>query len=179
MKIHSGFYSCHLCLCKGDNSNDTGDVTVFPFERHFQPRTLQQYEGQVKELQNDKRCAGIKGPSILAYMLDDVFASTAIDSMHCIYLGVMRQMLVLIFDSSYKDEGFSAFKKLKLLIIGCLMSPCPTLLTDCLILLTKLFIGRRQRSEPFCFIFNSVFSMMYLSLSTLSIMCHLLKLFLS
>ncbi|KAK3932736.1 Phosphoglycerate kinase, partial [Frankliniella fusca] len=124
MKTHSGFYSCHLCLCYGENSKDTGDVTVLPFEEHFAPRTLEQYHNNVKfavenrvlhnkMLQNDERCCGIKGPCLLSFMVDNLFLSTAIDSMHCVYLGVMRQMLNLWFDKVYKEEPFSIHSKIK------------------------------------------------------------------
>ncbi|KAK3911570.1 Protein TIC 214 [Frankliniella fusca] len=124
MKTHSGFYSCHLCLCRGENSIDSGDVTVFPFESNFAPRTLEQYKDNVnfavlnkvlynKQLQNDNRCCGIKGPSLLSFIVDDLFSSTSIDSMHCVFLGVTRQLLTLWFDKLYKDEQFSLFSKIK------------------------------------------------------------------
>ncbi|KAK3918031.1 TBC1 domain family member 23 [Frankliniella fusca] len=123
-KTHSGFYSCHLCLCRGENSEESEDVTVFPFQNNFAPRTLRQYHDNVKfavenrvlhkpQLQNDERCCGIKGPSILSYMVDDLFQSTAIDSMHCIFWGVTRQILTLLFDKTYKDEPFSVYAKIK------------------------------------------------------------------
>ncbi|KAK3932572.1 PDZ domain-containing protein MAGIX [Frankliniella fusca] len=124
MKTFAGFFSCPFCLCRGENSPETDDVTVFPFERYFQPRTLQEYHNNVqfaidnrvlhnKALQNDPRCCGIKGPTYLSYMLDNMFLATAVDSMHCVYLGVMRQMLNIWTDKANQGKEYSLLSKMK------------------------------------------------------------------
>jgi len=123
MKSHSGFYSCFMCLCKGVKNKESGGVTVFPFEENFPQRTLEEYCDHVKyavenrvvynkALLNDDQCCGIKGPTLLFYMLCNMFLSTAIDPMHCVYLGVMRQMLNLMTSSDYSEEPFSVYDKI-------------------------------------------------------------------
>ncbi|XP_034245545.1 uncharacterized protein LOC117647758 [Thrips palmi] len=128
MKLHSGFYSCHLCLTKGEYSAAIGKLTVFPYEENPPPRTMELYKENVKfavekkvvekknkHLLNDIRCCGIKGPTVLSHMIDgDLFLSTAIDAMHCVYLGVTRQLLGLWFDAEHRDSPFSAYQHVKL-----------------------------------------------------------------
>ncbi|KAE8738830.1 hypothetical protein FOCC_FOCC015662, partial [Frankliniella occidentalis] len=124
IKSHSGFYSCHICYCRGEKSKRTGDVTVFPYQEDFPLRCKADYINQVKyavenrvlhntALLNEPECSGIKGPTTLSYFVSDIFTSTAIDSMHALYLGVTRQILTLLFDHAYRNEKFSVHSKIK------------------------------------------------------------------
>ena len=67
-----------------------------------------------KTPRNEDRWRGIKGPTVLSYMVLNLFLSLAIDTMHCIYVGIMKHMLVLSSDKEFKEEPFSIFSKLKL-----------------------------------------------------------------
>lgn len=124
MKSHSGFYSCHICLCRGVRP---GDVTVFPYEEHFRLRTKALYDQQVtwavnnrvplnKLLLNRPECSGIKGPTLVSDMVENnnPLSTTAVDSMHCIYLGMMRQLVHLWFDHAQREEPFSVHDKIKI-----------------------------------------------------------------
>lgn len=99
LKQHSGFFSCPVCLEK------PGDATIFPYNQEMFLRNLTQYKQHVqwavenkvilsKTPRNEDRWCGIKGPTVLSYMVLNIL-SLAIDSMHCIYLGFMKHMLVL------------------------------------------------------------------------------------
>jgi len=123
MKTHSGFYSCFKCYLKGVNNAESGGVTVFPFEKDVPLRNLEDHVNHVnyavqekviykKDLMNTPECSGVKGPTLLFYLLDNMFEATAIDSMHCVYLGCMRQILNLMFDSDYQNEPFSVHSKI-------------------------------------------------------------------
>ncbi|KAE8752310.1 hypothetical protein FOCC_FOCC001103 [Frankliniella occidentalis] len=116
MKGHAGFYSCPICFIKGEKP---GDATVFPYAEDVPLRDLQSYKNHVKlavqnrillmsTVRNEERYCGIKGPTILSDMLDNMFSMMSIDSMHCIYLGLMRQMLRLWFDKDFKHLPFSS-----------------------------------------------------------------------
>lgn len=161
MKLHSGFFSCHLCLTRGEYSADIGKLTVFPFEENPQPRTLEQYKQNVtfavenrvietknNPLLNDVRCCGIKGPTLLSYMVEDLFPNTAIDSMHCIYLGVMRQMLVLMFDV------VSAYKHLKVVNDRMLKIAAPHFLDRAPETIDKLVHWKASMLRAFLFYFS-------------------------
>lgn len=122
MKQHSGFYSCPVCLVKGEKP---GKATVFPYEEEMSLRNLTQYHEHVKFAVENKvilsktpyheeMWCGIKGPTVLSSMVRNLLLSLAIDSMHCIYLGIMRALLHLWFDKEYKEESFSIFTKLKI-----------------------------------------------------------------
>jgi hypothetical protein len=122
MKQHSGFYSCPVCITKGEKP---GDATVFPYEEEMVLRNPPEYEEHVKwavekkiilskNMRDQEKWCGIKGPTILTDLMPNMFTSMGIDSMHCIYLGVMRQMLHLWTDRDLKEKPFSIFAKLKI-----------------------------------------------------------------
>lgn len=50
---------------------------------------------------------GVKGPSLLSSMLPDLIRCMGIDIMHGLFLGVMRTMMNLWFDSHYSNMPFS------------------------------------------------------------------------
>ncbi|KAK3921762.1 Nuclear distribution protein PAC1 [Frankliniella fusca] len=126
MKIHSGFYSCPVCYLRGEKADNTSP-TVFPYEEGVKLRNLDDYYQEVKyavdnkvlintALQNDNKCCGVKGPTLLSYLVPNFFSAMAIDSMHCVYLGVMRQLLHLFFDKIHNTnkEPFSIYTKIEL-----------------------------------------------------------------
>lgn len=57
-------------------------------------------------------CCGIKGPTLLSYLVPDMFSSTAIDSMHCLYFGIMRYLIYLWIGSNLKKEPFPLYYKI-------------------------------------------------------------------
>lgn len=121
-KTHSGFHSCPVCVARGVKP---GDSVVFPHEENVPLRNLVQYDEHVslavrnriiitKNIQNEEMSSGIKGPTIFSHMLPNMFSSTSIDSMHAIYLGVMKQIMNLWFHPDFKKCPFSLFDKIKL-----------------------------------------------------------------
>ncbi|KAK3910807.1 DENN domain-containing protein 2B [Frankliniella fusca] len=122
MKGHAGYYSCPVCYNKGLKSEASGNVMVFPFEKEFLMRSspegysdlvtnsLKQYKTtKVK----DEACKGIQGPTLLSFVFYlCMFKSLAIDSMHCIYMGVVKQLCHLWFDSAFSKQPFSLRDKL-------------------------------------------------------------------
>ncbi|KAK3917576.1 Tyrosine--tRNA ligase [Frankliniella fusca] len=120
MKYHSGFYSCPVCLSKGEKP---GDATISPYEENVPLRSLEQCKENVrlavrdkvifmKTIRNPEPYHGIKGPTILSHIFDNFFSSIAIDGMHSLYIGQMKQMLRLWFDEDFKKAKFSVHDKL-------------------------------------------------------------------
>ncbi|KAK3909955.1 Centrosomal protein of 295 kDa [Frankliniella fusca] len=112
MKGHSGYYSCPKCLISGEKSARTGMVMVFP---HAAELILRNDENYNECVQNSVRLKaedrGVFGPSILSYMMYSSFIKgTSIDSMHCVSLGIVKQLLRLWFDSKLSNEPFSLSK---------------------------------------------------------------------
>lgn len=118
-KHFNGFYSCPICLSKGEKSERSENVFVHPFQENVELRTEEGYEQDVTIAMEMNRGVnlklrdashGIKGPTFLYLMVPSMLLSTSVDAMHCIYLGVMRQLLDLWFNKAYKDEQFSLRK---------------------------------------------------------------------
>lgn len=125
MKSHSGFYSCPVCLIKGEKP-DPKQATVFPYDEQIILRDMPQYEEHKKWAvekrvimsktpKNEEKWCGIKGPTILSEILPNMFDCMNIDAMHCVYLGVMRSLLYLWTDSDFKSKDFSCFSKLNII----------------------------------------------------------------
>ncbi|KAK3918258.1 50S ribosomal protein L20 [Frankliniella fusca] len=118
IKSHSGYFSCSRCLIKGEKSEETSNVMVFPHDSVLVLRTEANYQTHLNDaMNNDKREAsyGVKGPTIISHMVTTpVIFSTAIDAMHCVYLGILRQILILLFNSKYSKELFSMYAQLDL-----------------------------------------------------------------
>ncbi|KAK3910293.1 Acetyl-coenzyme A carboxylase carboxyl transferase subunit alpha [Frankliniella fusca] len=117
VKGHAGFYSCPICFIKGEKP---GYATVFPYVENVSLRDMQSYRNHVKlavqnriillsTVRNEEQYCGVKGPTNLSHILDNMFSMMSIDSMHCIFLGCMRQMLRLWFDKDFKNLPFSAY----------------------------------------------------------------------
>lgn len=124
LKTHMGFFSCPKCLIEGQKDLDSEDVMVFPHQEVLIPRTEENYQEHLDKAQELKRkkkttkdptsFMGVKGPTLLTHMLPFCpFRTTGIDSLHCIYLGVMKNLLTLLFDSKFKEKPFSLFSKTK------------------------------------------------------------------
>ncbi|KAK3914472.1 LOW QUALITY PROTEIN: Phosphopentomutase [Frankliniella fusca] len=114
IKGHAGYFSCPLCFIKGEKSARTGNVMVFPHNNNLELRSDQNYKACV--LEGIKKIPdghlGVMGPSVLSYMTSTSFLSSiTIDVMHCVYLGVVKMLLGLWFNSTYSSESFSLSQK--------------------------------------------------------------------
>ncbi|KAK3910803.1 hypothetical protein KUF71_004291 [Frankliniella fusca] len=121
IKSHSGFYSCPICITRGTKP---GDSVVFPYEENVPLRNMVDYQEHVKlavehkvvlhkTIRNEERFCVVRGPTVLSKIVQNIFSSMAIDSMHCLYLGVTRQMLKLWFiDGKYANKAKLLSQKL-------------------------------------------------------------------
>ncbi|KAK3910289.1 Glutamate-1-semialdehyde 2,1-aminomutase [Frankliniella fusca] len=110
IKTFAGFFSCPKCLIVGEKSDESDDVMVFPHEESLELRTRVNYDKHLEEVMASTvdSVAGIKGPTILDSMLTYfMFDSTSIDSLHCLYIGITKQIFRLLFDKTFKGEPFS------------------------------------------------------------------------
>lgn len=119
----NGHYGCLKCLSKGEKSQRTGNVFVYPFQENLELRTDENHREHVRGARdNIKRLKrrnagyfGVKGPTFLSNMLlVSLIRSTSIDLMHNIFLGNMKYLLKLWFGKKHKDEAFSLFQYEKL-----------------------------------------------------------------
>ncbi|KAK3920363.1 Halomucin [Frankliniella fusca] len=112
----NGLYSCFNCLSSGGRHEVGAGITtvqVYPYSRNFVLRTTAETsefaEQAVIARQADPKASvyGVKGPSLLSYMLPDFIKCMAIDIMHGSFLGVMKTLMGFWFDSSFSTSPFS------------------------------------------------------------------------
>lgn len=111
MKGHNGTFVC--CHCKIE-SKDFNRRRIYPFKPNLSPRTTKESIDDGKNAILLKNAVDeIKGPTVLIQIVYDVFNTTVVDSMHCVYLGVVKRVFSLLFECSYSDCKFSLYEHLK------------------------------------------------------------------
>ncbi|CAG5073522.1 Protein of unknown function [Cotesia congregata] len=105
MKGHTATYGC--CKCKIQTKKE-GGVRVFPYENQLNLRTSEETIQQGEQaLETGEPIEGVKGPTTLSKIVHDFIVATSIDSMHCIFAGVCKQLMRLWFDSEFTKCSFS------------------------------------------------------------------------
>ncbi|KAE8746706.1 hypothetical protein FOCC_FOCC006569 [Frankliniella occidentalis] len=135
-KNFNGLFGCPKCLCRGEKSDRTKQIFVYPFQENLQLRTEQNYLHHLDQLrqlrgQNPSVEAhmGIKGPTILKNMLlAPLVSSTSIDVMHSVFIGVVKTLMSLYFDKLYDDEPYNFIERMDVVSdILCKIKPPPFL----------------------------------------------------
>lgn len=109
MKGHAGYESCPKCFIEGEKSVRTGNVMVFTHKEDLELRNDDNYRECVqRRVESGKDFKGVFGPSLLSFMVYGSFIrSISIDSMHALFLGIVKQLLKLFFKPKYSSEPFS------------------------------------------------------------------------
>jgi len=109
-KQFNGHYGCSFCLDAGQLvEKGNGRVRVYQLSENMTMRTNDSVTELADEAVAKKQqtCLGVKGPSLLHLLPQfDIVRGMVPDYMHCICLGVVRQMAVLWFDGKNHDEHF-------------------------------------------------------------------------
>lgn len=110
IKSHAGYTSCPRCLIEGEKLVRTEDVLVFPHQDVLELHTHENYMNSVHvAVETKEPSGGVKGASLLYF--DNMFKSTSLDSMHCLYIGCLKQLLNLWFNPNFCKAAFSLSKK--------------------------------------------------------------------
>jgi len=108
-KQFNGRHGCGFCFDTGESvEKGNGRTTVYPFNEDMTLRTKENTHALVMEAVETKApCIGVKGPSVLSLLpYFDLIHGFVPDYMHCICLGVVRQLASLWFDSKNHNEPF-------------------------------------------------------------------------
>ena len=125
----NAFYGCPYCLSPGETvqTSSKGHTHAYPFDEanlrtgHGEPRTHEQTlkfaaEATKKSAQNGmpNSVKGVKGYSWCMFIPKfDIIRGVAIDYMHSTLLGVVKMLLTLWSDKTYKVEPWSVCKRMK------------------------------------------------------------------
>ncbi|XP_034937004.1 uncharacterized protein [Chelonus insularis] len=107
---HNGFYGCTLCYSSDYNISGTnfGNTHVYPFDGPLKLRTVDEHRQDVEEaFIEQERIFGVKGPSLLFSIMPNAINGMFIDTMHCVFNGVVSKLVHLWFDTSLRYERFS------------------------------------------------------------------------
>ncbi|KAJ8019348.1 hypothetical protein HOLleu_42111 [Holothuria leucospilota] len=107
----NGHFGCAYCLQEGQSvATGRGQTWVYTYDNinGFEERTHEGFclDGHLAAEQN-KNIRGIKGHSWLIYVPHfNIINGMAVDYMHCVFLGIVRKLLRLWFDSEFSKEDF-------------------------------------------------------------------------
>ena len=117
-------YGCSKCIQPGFSfrTGARGSVHVYPYcpeDPHGPARSHTQHDLDAGQAVRQKAIInGVKGPSWLRKLTNyDIIDGTTIDYMHCVLLGVMRQLLSLWISSDHHNEQYYIGRKLN--IVDC------------------------------------------------------------
>ena len=120
----NGMYGCSKCIQPGFSfrTGARGSVHVYPYcpeDPHGPARSHTQHDLDAGQTVRQKAIInGVKGPSWLRKLTNyDIIDGTTIDYMHCVLLGVMRQLLSLWISSDHHNEQYYIGRKLN--IVDC------------------------------------------------------------
>lgn len=114
MKQFNGEYPCTKCRIRSEPLEPGSLNRIYPFQENLELRNTRQTTNYAYEAEiiNDA-VFGVKGKTIISRMTKDYIRQTAIDSMHAVFLGIVRALLIIWFDQkigifsnyrSYVDE---------------------------------------------------------------------------
>lgn len=106
MKQYNGRFGCQKCKQEGLYLLDHR-VQVYPYE-DFDVRTdAETLHHSEQALNFGGVVCGVKGPSILSSMVHQFIRATAVDSMHCVFEGVVKCLLNFWFMPAFSDHSSS------------------------------------------------------------------------
>ena len=89
---------------------------VYPFSDTIELRTTEESVRFAEEAYTTKKDVfGIKGPSELSKIVYNYIETTAVDVMHCVYVGITKKLGYLWFDSENHDCAFCLTKFLSVI----------------------------------------------------------------
>ena len=108
-KQFNGHYGCGYCLHEGERvEQGNGWTMAYPKNSELIMRCKEGNAALVSEaMDTGTPCMGVKGPSLLSLLPHfDIIKGMVPDYMHCICLGVVRQMAKLWFHSKHHEQPF-------------------------------------------------------------------------
>jgi len=111
----NGFYGCTICTTPGQRfpTGPNSSVHVYPYTPEVNLRNnadiprLARQATEERRLDPDADVLGIKGPTLLYDMLPNMILCMGIDTMHGCFLGLMKLLISLWFDTAYEGQPFS------------------------------------------------------------------------
>lgn len=121
MQQFNGTFGCPKCKIQ---TKRVDNVQVYPYQDSLQLRTTDEciYNAR-KAFETNKPVEGVKGPTVISQICHDFINKTAIDVMHCIYLGIVKKLMTLWFDEKYASFAFSLRRFRNL--VDCRISVAP------------------------------------------------------
>ncbi|XP_011314653.1 uncharacterized protein [Fopius arisanus] len=124
MKQYNGEWGCQKCEARSQQYEDN-NVRVYPFIGNLIERTQEETDRLAAQaVDSGKAPKGVKGPSAISALSSNYIRSTAIDIMHCVFLGVIKDLLTLWFSPKYRSKPWSLFQFKKIVDDKvCAMTP--------------------------------------------------------
>lgn len=97
----NGYYGCPMCLIRGEYNSELHRM-LYPFDDSSPLRDQMSHQMHINQTSVDNQCYGVKGSTPLSRVMP--VPNLPFDSMHLLYLGVVRSILLHILSRRYIDE---------------------------------------------------------------------------
>lgn len=111
-KLYSGYYGCAKCYSRGERAPaGRNTVHVHPFTPAANVRLRKNKDvlkcARLARQRQVSHVLGMKGLSLLYFLMPDMIRGTGIDVMHLLFLGICKLLTKFWFDSKFSGELFS------------------------------------------------------------------------
>lgn len=107
MKQFNGEYRCQKCTIKTEQAEGS-TARIYPFRINLPLRTQEQTDRFAQEAhESGEAIYGVKGPSAISLFVPNYIRATVIDSIHCVYSGVVAALLTLWFSPQHANQTWS------------------------------------------------------------------------
>ncbi|XP_057336178.1 uncharacterized protein LOC130674780 [Microplitis mediator] len=108
MSPHMARYGCQKCKVESEKVNH---VQSYRYKIPLKNRTTEETIKYAKSaINSNKPVKGVKGPTFLSKICYDFIRTTAVDSMHCVDLGVCNKLFSLLFDKQFATHRASMYR---------------------------------------------------------------------
>ncbi|KAH0535008.1 hypothetical protein KQX54_011830 [Cotesia glomerata] len=108
MSPHMARYGCQKCEVESEKVNH---VQSYRYKIPLKNRTTEKTIKYAKSaINSNKPVRGVKGPTFLSKICYDFIRTTAVDSMHCVDLGVCKKLFSLLFDKQFATHRASMYR---------------------------------------------------------------------
>ena len=105
MQQFNAYFGCSICLIECKAIGDGNRGLYYPNQRH-KLRTKSRHESYIDLIQREglETFRGVKGPSALSHIIDNIPLAAPIDYMHQVLLGVTRSLLFSVRNQTKKSD---------------------------------------------------------------------------
>ncbi|XP_074096539.1 uncharacterized protein LOC141525802 [Cotesia typhae] len=105
-------YGCPVCFTEGEilQIDARSHLQIYPYFNNLRLKSSEECERLALEATPDNPQFGIRGPTALSKLMPDFMNGMCIDRMHAVHGGVIKKILTLVLNVTYRNKPFSLYE---------------------------------------------------------------------